>query len=182
MRMLKEVKNIVAEITRNRGHVLFIGTRKEIRNVVAIAAKRCSQPYINNRWVGGTLTNWKGVFNSIERLKAFERSNKPLKYYSPSELRKYKRLKCSFEGLKDMDSLPDIIFIIDTDKHRMAVREAMKLNIPTIGIVDSNSNPSGITYPIPGNDDSMEAIYLYCDLISRGALEGMKKEAMEFEE
>ena len=166
--MLRRSANVVTEIVKNRGNILFIGTRNDISNIVTIAAKRCSQPYINHRWVGGTITNWKEVYNSIQDLKAFsqaiESGNK--KNYSPSDLRTYKRLKHSFNGIKNLDYLPDLIFILDTNQHRMTLKEANKFNIPTIGVVDSNCNPEGITYPIPGNDDSLEAIYFYCDIIA----------------
>lgn len=176
--MLRRVNNVVCETTENRGNILFVGTRNDICNIVGVAAKRCWQPYVTSRWVGGTLTNWKEVFRSIEKLRMYERNKN--KKYSPSELREYRRLKSNFQGMINLNSLPDLLFIVDSNKHEMAIKEANRLSIPTIGVVDTNSKTSGITYPIPGNDDSMEAVYLYCDLISRAALEGMKKESLSF--
>ncbi len=180
--LLRRAGKVVSEVTSNRGNVLFVGTRPDTSAIVEIAAKRCGQHYITNRWVGGTLTNWKEMFGSIDKLRMFENSNKSLKAYSPSDLRKYKRLKSNFEGLMGLDGLPDIMFIIDTNRHRMAIKEATKLNIATIGIVDNNSNPEGLTYAIPGNDDSLEAVYLYCDFISRAVLEGLNIESLGFEQ
>ena len=178
--MLRRASNVVCETTKNRGNILFVGTRNDISNIVGIAAKRCWQPYVTSRWVGGTLTNWKEVFRSIEKLRMYERNKKTWKKYSPSELREYRRLKSNFQGMINLNSLPYLLFIIDSNKHSMAIKEANRLSIPTIAVVDTNSNVEGITYPIPGNDDSMEAVYLYCDLISRGALEGLKKESLNF--
>lgn len=178
--MLRRACNVVSETTENRGNVLFVGTRNDISNIVGIAAKRCMQPYVTSRWVGGTLTNWKEVFRSIEKLRMYERNKKTRKKYSPSELREYRRLKSNYQGMINLNSVPDLLFIIDSNKHRMAINEANRLSIPTIAIVDTNCDVTGITYPIPGNDDSMEAVYLYSDLISRGALEGIKRESLDF--
>ncbi len=180
MAMLRRACNVVCETTENRGNVLFVGTRSDISNIIGIAAKRCWQPYVTSRWVGGTLTNWKEIFRSIEKLRMYERNKKKWKKYSPSELREYRRLKSNFQGMINLNSLPDLLFIIDSNKHKMAIKEANRLSIPTIAIVDTNNSTNGITYPIPGNDDSMESVYLYCDLISRSALEGMKKESLTF--
>ena len=180
--LFRRAGKAVREVMSNRGNVLFVGTRPDTSSIVEIAAKRCGQHYITNRWVGGTLTNWKEIFSSIDKLRMFENSSKSLKSYSPSDLRKYKRLKSNFEGIMRLDGLPDIIFIVDTNRHRMAIKEATKLNIPTIGIVDNNSNPEGLTYAIPGNDDPLEAVYVYSDFISNSVLEGLNAESLGFEE
>jgi len=178
VKMIEWVIRIVEKIGMNRGNVLFIGTCENMKEIVTVAAKRCNEPYVKNRWVGGTLTNWKVVFKCIEKLKSFDR--KEGKDRPPSELRKYKRLESCFGGMKEMHSLPDAIFVLEVNKERMAIKEAMKLNIPIIGIVDSNSNPLGVTYPIPGNDNSIDSIYLYCNIIAQAIIEGRKKETSEF--
>jgi small subunit ribosomal protein S2 len=143
-----------------------------------VAAKRCAQYYMNNRWLGGTLTNWRTVSGSIARLRELEgilenggegRVKKELLNLQ----REKDKLELSLGGIKDMGSIPDIMFVIDTNKEAIAIQEARKLNIPIIAILDTNSDPDGITYPVPGNDDAARAIQTYCDLIADAVLDGL---------
>ena len=142
------------------------------------AAKRCAQYYVNHRWLGGTLTNWRTISGSIARLRELEqlldinpagRSKKELLMLT----REREKLELSLGGIKDMGGIPDLMFVIDTNKESIAIQEARKLNIPVIGILDSNSDPDGITYPVPGNDDAARALQLYCDLIADSVLDGL---------
>ena len=160
------------------GRVLFVGTKRQAADPVAEAAQRCAQYYMNNRWLGGTLTNWRTVSGSIARLRELEgvldgngegRNKKELLTLQ----REKDKLELSLGGIKDMGGIPDIMFVIDTNKEAIAILEARKLNIPIIAILDTNSDPDGITYPIPGNDDAARAIQTYCDLIADAVLDGL---------
>ncbi|MBU2379449.1 MAG: 30S ribosomal protein S2, partial [Alphaproteobacteria bacterium] len=168
----------VREVAAKGGRVLFVGTKRQAAEPVAEAAKRCAQYYMNNRWLGGTLTNWRTVSGSIARLRELEgllerggegRVKKELLTLE----RERDKLELSLGGIKDMGSIPDIMFVIDTNKEAIAILEARKLNIPIIAILDTNSDPDGITYPIPGNDDAARAIQTYCDLIADAVLDGL---------
>jgi small subunit ribosomal protein S2 len=168
----------VREVAAKGGRVLFVGTKRQAAEPVAEAAKRCAQYYMNNRWLGGTLTNWKTVSGSIARLRELEgllerggegRVKKELLTLE----RERDKLELSLGGIKDMGSIPDIMFVIDTNKEAIAIQEARKLNIPIIAILDTNSDPDGITYPVPGNDDAARAIQTYCDLIADAVLDGL---------
>ena len=168
----------VREVAAKGGRVLFVGTKRQAAEPVAEAAKRCAQYYMNNRWLGGTLTNWRTVSGSIARLRELEgllerggegRVKKELLTLE----REKEKLELSLGGIKDMGSIPDIMFVIDTNKEAIAILEARKLNIPIIAILDTNSDPDGITYPIPGNDDAARAIQTYCDLIADAVLDGL---------
>jgi small subunit ribosomal protein S2 len=158
--------------------VLFVGTKRQASDPVATAAKRCAQYYVNHRWLGGTLTNWRTVSGSISRLRELEgvlagegqgRSKKELLQLT----RERDKLELSLGGIKDMGGIPDIMFVIDTNKEAIAILEARKLNIPVVAILDTNCDPDGITYPIPGNDDAARALQLYCDLIADAVLDGL---------
>jgi small subunit ribosomal protein S2 len=171
---LVEVRNVAAK----GGRVLFVGTKRQAADPVAEAAKRCAQYYMNNRWLGGTLTNWKTVSGSIARLRELDgllesggegRNKRELL----SLQRERDKLDASLGGIKDMGGIPDIMFVIDTNKESIAILEARKLNIPIIAILDTNSDPDGITYPVPGNDDAARAIQTYCDLIADAVLDGL---------
>lgn len=160
------------------GRVLFVGTKRQAAQPLAEAAERCAQYYINHRWLGGTLTNWKTVSNSIERLRKldeiFEAGAEGFTKRERLSLeRERNKLNASLGGIREMGGVPDLIFVIDTNKEDLAVAEANKLGIPVVAILDTNSDPTGIAYPIPGNDDASRAISLYCDLASRAALDGM---------
>ncbi|MFW6076877.1 MAG: 30S ribosomal protein S2 [Hyphomicrobiales bacterium] len=161
------------------GRMLLVGTKRQASEPVADAAKRCAQYYINSRWLGGTMTNWKTISNSIKRLRHLENllSSDVAQGFTKRELlsltRERDKLEMALGGIKDMGGLPDLLFVIDTNKEAIAIKEANRLGIPVAAILDTNSDPSGITYPIPGNDDAGRAISLYCDLVARAALEGI---------
>jgi small subunit ribosomal protein S2 len=160
------------------GRVLFVGTKRQAQKAVADAAERSAQYYMNHRWLGGTLTNWKTVSNSIARLKSIDEklaggAEGLTKKERLGLEREQAKLQQSLGGIRDMGGVPDMIFVIDTNKEDLAILEAKKLGIPVIAVLDSNSSPDGIDYPIPGNDDAARAIALYCDLIARAALDGM---------
>jgi small subunit ribosomal protein S2 len=166
------------EVAASGGRILFVGTKRQASEPIAEAAKRCAQYYANHRWLGGTLTNWRTVSNSIARLRELEgltegegqgRSKKELLQLT----REKDKLELSLGGIKDMGGIPDLMFVIDTNKEAIAIQEARKLNIPVIAILDTNCSPDGITYPIPGNDDAARAIQLYCDLMADAILDGL---------
>jgi small subunit ribosomal protein S2 len=168
----------VREVAAGGGRILFVGTKRQASEPIATAAKRCAQYYVNHRWLGGTLTNWRTVSGSIARLRELDtvvggdgqgRSKKELLQLT----RERDKLELSLGGIKDMGGIPDLMFVIDTNKEAIAIQEARKLNIPVIAILDTNSNPDGITYPIPGNDDAARAIQLYCDLLADAVLDGL---------
>ena len=168
----------VRDVAAKGGRVLFVGTKRQAAEPVAEAAKRCAQYYMNNRWLGGTLTNWKTVSGSIARLRELEglleRGGEGRVKKELLNLQREKdKLELSLGGIKDMGSIPDIMFVIDTNKEAIAIQEARKLNIPIIAILDTNSDPDGITYPVPGNDDAARAIQTYCDLIADAVLDGL---------
>ena len=168
----------VREVAAGGGRVLFVGTKRQASKQVADAAERCAQYYMNHRWLGGTLTNWRTVSNSIQRLRDLEAilasgGEGRVKKELVNLQRERDKLELSLGGIKDMGGIPDIMFVIDTNKEAIAIQEARKLNIPVIAILDTNSDPDGITYPVPGNDDAARAIQLYCDLIADAVLDGL---------
>jgi small subunit ribosomal protein S2 len=170
----------VGEVVAQRGRVLFVGTKRQASEGIAEAAKRSAQYYINHRWLGGTLTNWKTISQSIRRLKQLEELLAgEAKGRTKKELLQLTRdrdsLNKSLGGIKEMGGLPDLLFVIDTNKEEIAIAEAKKLGIPIVAIVDTNCNPDGIDFPIPGNDDAGRAITLYCDLIARAAIDGIER-------
>ncbi|MBC6439435.1 MAG: 30S ribosomal protein S2 [Rhodospirillales bacterium] len=174
---LQQVRDVVAA----GGRVLFVGTKRQAQEPVADSARRCGQYFVNHRWLGGMLTNWKTVSNSIRRLRELEeRLSEDTTGLTKKEIlrmtRERDKLERALGGIKDMAGLPDMLFIIDTNKEDIAIAEANKLGIPIIAIVDSNSDPEGIDYVIPGNDDAIRAVSLYCDLISGAALDGIQAE------
>ncbi len=168
----------VREVAASGGRVLFVGTKRQASEPVATAAKRCAQYYVNHRWLGGSLTNWRTVSGSIARLRELEgvlengdsnRTKKELLQLT----RERDKLELSLGGIKDMGGIPDLMFVIDTNKEAIAILEAKKLGIPVIAILDTNCDPDGINYPIPGNDDAARAIQLYCDLMADSVLDGL---------
>ena len=168
-------------LAANGGTVLFVGTKKQAQGPVAEAAERAGMPYVNFRWLGGMLTNWKTISQSIKRLRELqEQFDQGAHGFTKKELltleRERNKLDLSLGGIKDMGGVPDILFIIDTNKEDIAIKEANKLGIPVVAIVDSNSNPDGIDYIIPGNDDAQRAIELYCTLVSASVLDGLQAE------
>lgn len=177
--MLYKVLVTVNEVAKNNGRILFVATKKQASATVAEAAKRCGQYYVNHRWLGGMLTNWKTVSQSIKTLKKIEEqlAGADIDFNKKEKLvleRKRLKLEQALGGIKNMGGYPDLVFVIDTFKEDLAIYEARKLNIPIIAVVDSNSNPDGITYPIPGNDDSAKAIKLYCNLVSDAIVAGLR--------
>ena len=169
----------VREVAASGGRILYVGTKRQASEPIATAAKRCAQYYVNHRWLGGTLTNWRTVSGSIARLRELEGlleggdSAGRLKKELLKLTRERDKLELSLGGIKDMGGIPDLMFVIDTNKEAIAIQEARKLNIPVIAILDTNCNPDGITYPIPGNDDAARAIQLYCDLLADSVLDGL---------
>ncbi|TDT94707.1 MULTISPECIES: 30S ribosomal protein S2 [Azorhizobium] len=174
-RALQAVSDTVAQ----GGRVLFVGTKRQAQDQVADAARRSAQYYVNSRWLGGMLTNWKTISNSIARLKKLEEmlSGPEQGGYTKKERltlsREKEKLERALGGIRDMGGLPDLLFVIDTNKEDIAVKEAQRLGIPVAAILDTNSDPDGITYPVPGNDDAGRAIQLYCDLVARAAIDGI---------
>ena len=178
MPLMHQALVAVRDVAAKGGRVLFVGTKRQAADPVAEAAKRCAQYYMNNRWLGGTLTNWKTVSGSIQRLRELDQvlesgGEGRQKRELLSLQRERDKLEASLGGIKDMGGIPDIMFVIDTNKEAIAIQEARKLNIPIVAILDTNCDPDGITYPIPGNDDAARAIQTYCDLIADAVLDGL---------
>jgi small subunit ribosomal protein S2 len=171
----------VRDVAASGGRVLFVGTKRQAQEPIAEAAKRCGQYYVNHRWLGGMLTNFKTISQSIKRLKELdEQIANPASGLTKRELleltRDRDKLERALGGIKEMGGLPDILFVIDTNKEAIAVKEANTLKLPVVAILDSNSAPDGIAYPVPGNDDAMRAINLYCDLMAQAVLDGLQAE------
>ncbi len=178
--LLHQALVMVSDIVAQGGRILFVGTKRQATEVVAEAARKAAQYYINHRWLGGTLTNWNTISNSIKRLRVLEEMLAGETHgLTKKELLKLTRERDKLEralgGIKDMGGLPDILFVVDTNKESIAVAEARKLNIPVIGIVDSNSDPECVDFPVPGNDDAGRAITLYCDLFAKAAIDGIER-------
>ena len=179
--MLDQALKVIRDTVARGGRILFVGTKRQASKQVADAAERCAQYYMNHRWLGGTLTNWKTVSQSILRLKAIdeimERGAGGLtKKERLGMEREQKKLQASLGGIREMGGLPDLLFVIDVNKESLAITEARKLGIPVVAVVDTNCSPNDVDYVIPGNDDASRAIALYCDLVSRAALDGMSAE------
>ena len=181
--MLHKALETVRDVVAGGGRVLFVGTKRQASDKIAEAAKRCGQYYVNHRWLGGMLTNWKTISNSIKRLKNIEEqlaqgAQGLTKKEQLNLTRERDKLERALGGIKEMGGQPDLIFVIDTNKEDIAISEARKLGIPVVAVVDSNSDPKGIDYPIPGNDDAIRAIEMYCDLVSAAVLDGLQQEAI----
>jgi small subunit ribosomal protein S2 len=176
--LLHQALLAVTETVAKGGRVLFVGTKRAAQEQIAESAKRSAQYYVNSRWLGGTLTNWKTISNSIKHLRHIDETlGKETSGLTKRELLSITRQKVKLDkalgGIKDMGGTPDIMFVLDTNKEALAIKEANRLNIPVVAVIDTNSDPAGITHPIPGNDDAGRAIALYCDLISRACIEGI---------
>ncbi len=176
--MLDHALNVIRDTVAKGGRVLFVGTKRQAQKPIADAAERCAQYYMNHRWLGGTLTNWKTVSQSIARLKMIDEkmavgAEGLTKRERLSMERDQAKLSASLGGIREMGGVPDLLFVIDVNKEDLAVLEARKLGIPVVAIVDSNASPDGIDFIVPGNDDAARAIALYCDLAARAALDGM---------
>ena len=179
--LLHRSLQVIRDIVAGGGRVLFVGTKRQASEAVTESAKRCGQYYVNHRWLGGTLTNWNTISNSMRRLRELdeqlaEESIGLTKKETLRLTRERDKLERSLGGIKEMGGLPDILFIIDTNREHIAVAEARKLGLPIAAILDTNSNPIGIDHPIPGNDDASRAINLYCDLVSRAVIDGIQQE------
>ncbi|MBK8009297.1 MAG: 30S ribosomal protein S2 [Rhizobiales bacterium] len=178
---LSRALQAVSDVVAKGGRVLFVGTKRQAADSIAEAAKRSAQYFVNSRWLGGTLTNWKTISNSIARLKKIEEmlnSGESGGYTKKEKLtlsREKEKLELALGGIREMGGVPDLLFVIDTNKEDIAIKEARRLGIPIAAIIDTNCNPDGITYPIPGNDDAARAINLYCDLISKAAIDGISR-------
>ena len=177
--MLHQALLKVSDTVAGGGRVLFVATKRQASDGIAEAAKRSAQYFINHRWLGGTLTNWKTVSQSIRRLRQLDDILADPQGRSKKEVlnlqRERDKLNQSLGGIKDMGGTPDLLVVIDTNKESIAIQEARKLNIPIVAIVDTNCDPDGIDYPVPGNDDAGRAITLYCDLMARAALDGIER-------
>ena len=181
--MLQRALQAARDVVAGGGRVLFVGTKRQAQEKIADAAQRCGQYFVNHRWLGGMLTNWKTISNSIKRLKELnerlqEQSSKLTKKEMLLLTRQRDKLQNALGGISEMGGLPDILFIIDTNKEAIAVKEAVKLGIPVIAVLDSNSDPEGVTFPIPGNDDATRAIDMYCELMVQSILDGLQAELM----
>jgi small subunit ribosomal protein S2 len=179
--LLHRALQAVSDTVAKGGRILFVGTKRQAQDGVADAAKRSAQYFVNSRWLGGTLTNWKTISASIKRLRHLDEvlaSGEASSYTKKERLtlqRERDKLDRSLGGIKDMGGLPDMIFVIDTNKEDIAIQEAQRLNIPVAAIVDTNCDPKGIAFVVPGNDDAGRAISLYCDLVARAAIDGISR-------
>ena len=181
--LLHQALVFLRQVAAGGGRVLFVGTKRQASEVVAAAAQRSGQYYVNHRWLGGMLTNWKTISQSIKRLKELDsRLADEDSGLTKKELlimtRDRDKLERALGGIRDMGGLPDAIFVIDTNKEHLAINEANVLNIPVIAVLDSNSDPTGVAHPIPGNDDAIRAIQTYCDLAVEAILDGLQQEVM----
>jgi small subunit ribosomal protein S2 len=179
--MLSRALQALRDVAAGGGRILFVGTKRQAQEPIAEAAKRCGQYYVNHRWLGGMLTNFKTISQSIKRLRELdERIDNVDSGLTKREILELSRdrdkLERALGGIKEMGGLPDILFVIDTNKEAIAVQEANRLKIPVVAVLDSNSSPDGILYPIPGNDDAMRAVHLYCELASSSVLDGLQAE------
>ncbi|MDJ1008084.1 MAG: 30S ribosomal protein S2 [Paracoccaceae bacterium] len=176
--MLDAALNVIRETVAKNGRILFVGTKRQAQRPIAEAAEKCAQYYMNHRWLGGTLTNWKTVSQSIGRLKTIDEQMEVgaeglTKKERLGMEREQAKLQASLGGIREMGGVPDLLFVIDVGKEDLAIAEAKKLGIPVVAVVDTNCSPDGVDYVIPGNDDAARAIALYCDLVARAALDGM---------
>ncbi|MBL4612321.1 MAG: 30S ribosomal protein S2 [Emcibacter sp.] len=182
--LLHRALETIRDITASGGRVLFVGTKRQASGPIAEAAKRCGQYYVNHRWLGGMMTNWQTISNSIKRLKELDtKLSEDATGLTKKELlqmtRERDKLERALGGIKDMGGIPNILFVIDTNKEELAILEANKLGIPVVAILDTNCDPDNITFPIPGNDDATRAIQLYCDLVSGAVLDGIQQELVD---
>ena len=185
--LLSQALSAIREVAASGGRILFVGTKKSCSEIIAESAKSCGQYYVNHRWLGGMMTNFSTVSNSIKRLKELDEKldSEDINVLSKKEVLKMTRdrdkLNYSLGGIKEMGGLPDMLFVIDTIKDSIAISEAKTLNIPVVAVLDTNSNPDGIDYPIPGNDDALRAVTLYCNLVSESIIDGLQAEMLKQE-
>ncbi|MCD7109902.1 30S ribosomal protein S2 [Rhizobium sp. DKSPLA3] len=179
--MLSRALQAVSDTVAKGGRVLFVGTKRQASDIIADSAKRSAQYYVNARWLGGMMTNWKTISNSIQRLRKLDEilASDASGFTKKERLnleREREKLNRALGGIRDMGGVPDLMFIIDTNKESIAIEEAKRLGIPVVAVIDSNCDPDQIDYAIPGNDDASRAISLYCDLIARAALDGIARQ------
>lgn len=181
--MMQSALQKLRDTAASGGRVLFVGTKRQAQDKIAEAAKRCGQYYVNHRWLGGMLTNWETISQSIKRLRELNEKletegSKFTKKEALTMTRNRDKLERALGGIKDMGGVPDIIFVIDAPKESLAIKDALKLGLPVVAVLDSNADPDGITYPIPGNDDAARAIELYTDMVARAVLDGIEAEVV----
>ncbi len=179
--MLSRALQVVSDTVARGGRVLFVGTKRQASELIADSAKRSAQYYVNSRWLGGMMTNWKTISNSIQRLRKLDEilGSDASGFTKKERLnleREREKLEKALGGIRDMGGTPDLMFIIDTNKEKIAIDEAKRLGIPVVAIIDSNCDPDLIDFPIPGNDDASRAVALYCDLIARAAIDGIARQ------
>ncbi len=179
--LMHQALKAVSDTVAKGGRILFVGTKRQASEIVADSAKRSAQYYVNARWLGGMLTNWKTISNSIQRLRKLDEllASDAQGFTKKERLnleREREKLDRALGGIRDMGSTPDLMFVIDTNKEAIAVQEAKRLGIPVVAIVDSNCDPDVVDYPIPGNDDAARAIALYCDLVAKAAIDGIERQ------
>ena len=179
--MARDAYAFIKAVVADGGKTLFVGTKRAARDAIRAQAERCEMPFVSYRWLGGMLTNWRTISNSIGRLRTLDEqlasdSSGLTKKELLNLTRERERLERTLGGIREMGGLPDVIFIVDTNKEEIAKHEALKLGIPVMAVVDSNSDPAGIAYPIPGNDDATRAILMYCDLIAQAVIDGLQAE------
>lgn len=179
--LLHQALKVVSDTVAGGGRVLLVGTKRQASEIIADAAQRSAQYHVNSRWLGGMLTNWKTISNSIQRLRKLDEllAGEAQGFTKKERLnleREREKLNRALGGIKDMGSTPDLMFVIDTNKEAIAIQEAKRLGIPVVAIVDSNCDPDVVDYPIPGNDDASRAIALYCDLVAKAALDGIARQ------
>ena len=179
--LMHQALKAVSDTVAKGGRILFVGTKRQASEIVADSAKRSAQYYVNARWLGGMLTNWKTISHSIQRLRKLDEllASEAQGFTKKERLnleREREKLDRALGGIRDMGSTPDLMFVIDTNKEAIAIQEAKRLGIPVVAVVDSNCDPDVVDYPIPGNDDAARAISLYCDLIARAALDGIARQ------
>ena len=185
MPMFHAALKAIGDVAARGGRVLFVGTKRAASEKIAETAKGCGQYYVNHRWLGGMLTNWATVSQSIRRLRELEErmASGEINQLTKKEIlqltREQEKLERTLGGIKEMGGLPDILFVLDTNKEAIAVQEANRLNIPVVAIVDSNANPDGVDYLVPGNDDAMRAITFYCELAQAAVLDGLQTELIK---
>jgi small subunit ribosomal protein S2 len=183
--MLHAALKALSDVTSRGGRVLFVGTKRAAAEKIAETAQNCGQYFVNHRWLGGMLTNWTTVSQSIRRLRELESRfesgeiNQLTKKEALQITREQEKLERTLGGIKEMGGIPDMLFILDTNKEAIAVQEANRLGIPVVAVVDSNANPDGVDYLIPGNDDAMRAITFYCELVQAAVLDGLQTELMK---
>jgi small subunit ribosomal protein S2 len=176
--LMQKAMEVTFDVAKSGGRILFVGTKSQASDIIRAAAESCGQYYVNHRWLGGILTNWKTVSQSIKRLKELEERLENPQFMTKKEIlkmhREVEKMNLVLRGIREMCGVPDLLFVIDTNREAIAVREAVKLKIPVIAIVDTNCDPRSITHMIPGNDDAIRSIRICCDLISGAVLEGLQ--------